>query len=169
MMLEDPVLRRRFFGALALFGALILGGSLALIIFHEWAKPMVVVAAPAPLVQSPLTTVVPAPPRTTPPTVPETLPAGPAPVARFVAVRLGTKDFAAACKQQRGENAIAKITPNASEPPSYWLKCFIDGANVGGVSLDQYCSTIRPGTHSDNPRRYDPSETAWQSWECIPA
>jgi hypothetical protein len=81
-------------------------------------------------------------------------------------------DFTTARREQYGgQSAIAKIERSSNEPPSYWVKCFINGTNVGGISLDTYCPTVAPGTRSDNPKRYDYTATndGWLYWECVPA
>jgi hypothetical protein len=112
-----------------------------------------------------------------PPTTQASVSATAAPVApsttspQTETVKLGVKDFAAACQSQHDASAAPKITPTDNEPPSFWVKCFVHGANVGGISLDQYCSTIKPGTESYNPKKYDYTATkdGWRLWECVPA
>ncbi len=146
------------------------GVTLALVVLNQGTKP------PPPPPRGPATTVAAVSPAA-PPARREVAPRVAVPTTRSVApsrpstVRLGMKDFTAACQQQYGDQtAAARVTPNAGEPPSYWVKCFIQGSNVGGINLDQYCSSIRPGTHSDNPKRYDPSvaDRPWRAWECVP-
>ncbi len=167
---RDLVVRRRFFTLLMVAGALMLGVILALII----ANTRTVQPVPSTTPQSPGSAVA-----VTPPTTQAAVPSAPAPTAppataapQPAAIGLRMADFTTACQEQYGDTAAtAKIARNTSEPPSYWVKCFVQGANVGGISLDDYCRRIRPGTRSDNPKRFDytVADHPWLSWECIPA
>ncbi len=163
----DVVVRRRFFTLLMVAGALMLGVTLALLIVNLQTRPVA-----SQTTQSPGSAVAVAPPTTqavVPTTSPPVTPPSTAPQPTIV--KLGMADFTTACRQQHGPTATAKIVRNPSEPPSYWVKCFIQRVNVGGVSLDDYCPSIEPGTRSDNSKRFDyaASDHPWLSWECVPA
>jgi hypothetical protein len=86
-------------------------------------------------------------------------PCGPAPFT------LTMEDFTAACVEQyRDPRAVAEIARSDQELPSYWVKCFVDGSNLGGLSLDNYCPA---GTRSFNPDRYAPeANEPWLKWQC---
>ena len=167
---RDLVVRRRFFTLLMVAGALMLGVILALII----ANTRTVQPAPPQTTQSAGSAAAVAPP-TTQAVVPSTsAPAAPQATAapQPAAIGLRMADFTTACQEQYGDTAAtAKIARNTSEPPSYWVKCFVQGANVGGISLDDYCGTVEPGTRSYNPKRFDykVADHQWLSWECVPA
>jgi hypothetical protein len=169
-MLEDPVRRRRIAAVAAVLGALMLGVTLALIVLNS--RTTTTVYVPQPTAPSPASTVAGAPPATQAPAPHATVGGDPPATApQPSTVRLRMADFTTACQEQHGDTATAKIARNTSEPPSYWVKCFVQGANVGGISLDDYCRRIEPGTRSDNPKRFDykVADHPWLSWECIPA
>ena len=166
---RDPVVKRRFFTLLMVAGALMLGITLALLVVNTRPGPYV----PPQTTQSSGSAVA-----VTPPTTQAVVPSASAPAAppataapQPAAIGLRMADFTTACQDQYGDTATAKIARNTSEPPSYWVKCFVQGTNVGGINLDDYCRTIRPGTRSDNPERFDytVADHPWLSWECIPA
>jgi hypothetical protein len=169
-LLHDVVIRRRLFvvltAVLMVAGAVMLTVTLTLL----FVKTRTTVYVPTPTTQSPGSAVADSPlepqavvPHTATPVAPQAI------APQRTTVRLGMKDFTAACQEQWGATATARIVRNSSEPPSYWVKCFIGRRNVGGVSLDDYCNTIKPGTRSTNPRRYDPdvAHQPWKYWECV--
>jgi hypothetical protein len=165
--LDNP--RRILILAGALFGAFLLGILITLAVGNTH-KVEYVTSPQAPQSPKPAPTVTQAVPRAAKPAT-STRAAPRAAAQQPDVVNLATKDFTTACRQQYGDPAaIARITRNSHEPPSYWVKCFHGGHMMGGISLDQYCSTIAPGTRSINRRRYDyaVADKAWLSWQCLP-
>jgi hypothetical protein len=108
------------------------------------------------------------------PTVGPATPQTPTPASEAIpsAATLTMDQFTSACVEQYGDaQAVAMVAPTDQEPPSYWIKCFVGGNNLGGLSLDDYCPNYQPGTQSYNPERYGPeTETSkpWLKWQCIP-
>jgi hypothetical protein len=166
---RDPVIRRRLFTIIMVAGALMLGVTLALLV----ANIRTVQPVPAQASQSSGSAVAVTPPATQAVVPSASAPAAPPATAapQPAAIRLRLADFTTACQEQYADTATAKIARNTSEPPSYWVKCFVQGANVGGISLDDYCRTVEPGTRSDNPKRFDykVEDHPWLSWVCVPA
>jgi hypothetical protein len=163
---DDVVVKRRLFGLLMVGGAVVLTVALTFLAVNLYTDK----GGGQQPGQDPGST-----PTVTQVPVEAAAPAAPAPTAaqpQPAIVSLGMNDFTAACQEQYGDaGAVADIAPTSDEPPSYWVKCFVDGANVGGVSLDAYCPTVAPGTRSDNPKRYDYAATTdgWLYWQCVPA
>ena len=84
-------------------------------------------------------------------------------------------DFTQACRSPypigyNNPRAVAQVAPSAQELPSFWVKCFDGEANLGGVSLDDYCSKREAGTRSYNRERDGPeTDQPWLKWQCVPA
>jgi hypothetical protein len=90
-------------------------------------------------------------------------------------VTLTMDDFTDACRRPYpigpgDPRAVAQVVPTdpTQELPSYWVKCIVDGNNLGGVDLDRYCAFRKAGTHSDNPERDGPAaDQPWLKWRCV--